>query len=140
MNTKKFLAPLLLSLFLFACTTQFATLPTGKKIDSRLVGVWNGAENDQQIEGLQKSWEMNRRADGTFTLDFKFTQDGKSQETVEIGEWWIAGGKFYEFHEGSGETDIYQYTVLNEDQIKFKSLKMSQTMTQNSYEFIDNRK
>ena len=140
MHTKNFITTLLLSLFLFSCTTQLTKLPTGKKIDSRLVGEWTGAEKDKQIEGVQKSWEMNRRADGTFTLDFKFTQDGETQQTEEIGEWWIADGKFYEFHQGSGETNTYEYTVLNEDQVKFKSLKMSQDMSRESYEFIDKRK
>ena len=83
---------------------------------------------------------MTRNADGTFVLDFVFTQNGRSQETQETGNWWVEGNKFYEFHEESGKTDIYTYSVLNENQIKFKSQTISIDMNNDSYEFIDTRK
>ncbi|MGZ5212031.1 MAG: lipocalin family protein [Kaistella sp.] len=132
---------LLLMLLSFAsCTTQLKTLENGKKIDNRLVGVWSGSEKDQQIDGIEKKWDMTRNADGTFVLDFVFTQNGRSQETQETGMWWVEGNKFYEFHEESGKTDIYTYSVLSENQIKFKSQSISVGMNNDSYEFIDTRK
>ncbi|MGZ5273045.1 MAG: lipocalin family protein [Kaistella sp.] len=132
---------LLLMLLSFAsCTTQLKTLENGKKIDNRLVGVWSGSEKDQQIDGIEKKWDMTRNADGTFVLDFVFTQNGRSQETQETGNWWVEGNKFYEFHEESGKTDIYTYSVLSENQIKFKSQSISVGMNNDSYEFIDTRK
>ncbi|MBH1959553.1 MAG: hypothetical protein I8H68_05545 [Flavobacteriia bacterium] len=131
---------LLMVLFFASCTTQLKTLENGKKIDNRLVGVWSGSEKDQQIDGIEKKWDMTRNADGTFVLDFVFTQNGRSQETQETGNWWVEGNKFYEFHEESGKTDIYTYSVLNENQIKFKSQTISIDMNNDSYEFIDTRK
>ncbi|MGZ5188043.1 MAG: lipocalin family protein [Kaistella sp.] len=131
---------LLMVLFFTSCTTQLKTLENDKKIDNRLVGVWSGSEKDQQIDGIEKKWDMTRNADGTFVLDFVFTQNGRSQETQETGMWWVEGNKFYEFHEESGKTDIYTYSVLSENRIKFKSQSISVGMNNDSYEFIDTRK
>ncbi len=133
------LALLMLSYLVISCTGKFTTLSNGNKIDKRLTGIWTGFEKDQQIEGLEKKWNMTRNADGTFLLDFEFTQDGTTQSTQEAGTWWVEGDKFYEFHEDSGETDVYTYTVLNENQIKFKSEKMSVGMNNNAYEFVDTK-
>ncbi|ACU07488.1 hypothetical protein FIC_01038 [Flavobacteriaceae bacterium 3519-10] len=131
---------LLVSLVFSSCSTNLLSVANGKKIDNRLVGVWSGSEKDQQLEGVEKSWDMTRNADGTFVLDFIFTQDGRSQETQETGNWWVQGNKFYEYHEESGKTDVYTYTVLNENQIKFKSESISVGMNNDGYEFIDSRK
>lgn len=131
---------LLMAFLAMSCTNQVKTLENGKKIDNRLVGVWSGFEKDQQIEGVEKKWEMTRNADGTFILDFVFTQNGRTQETQETGNWWVEGNKFYEFHEESGKTDVYTYSVLNENQVKFKSQSISISMSNDSYEFTDTRK
>ena len=130
----------LMMIFAISCSTQMTTLENGKKIDNRLVGVWSGSEKDQQIDGVSKKWDMTRNADGTFILDFVFTQNGRTQETQETGNWWIKGNKFYEYHEESGKTDVYTYSVLNENQIKFKSQSISVGMNNDSYEFTDTRK
>lgn len=139
-NLKSGIFLLLLAFLAMSCTNQVKTLENGKKIDNRLVGVWSGSEKDQQIEGVEKKWEMTRNADGTFILDFVFTQNGRTQETQETGNWWIEGNKFYEFHEESGKTDVYTYSVLNENQVKFKSQSISISMSNDSYEFVDTRK
>ncbi|MBU4539280.1 MAG: hypothetical protein L6264_05435 [Weeksellaceae bacterium] len=131
---------LLVSFLVISCSNQLKTLENGKKIDSRLVGVWSGSEKDQQIDGIEKKWDMTRNGDGTFILDFVFTQNGRSQKSQETGNWWVEGNKFYEFHEESGKTDIYTYSVLNENQVKFKSQSISVNMNNDSYEFIDTRK
>ncbi|MBU8882393.1 hypothetical protein KSK37_04760 [Kaistella sp. DKR-2] len=131
---------LLMSFLVISCSNHVKTLENGKKIDSRLVGVWSGSEKDQQIEGVEKKWDMTRNADGTFILDFVFTQNGLSQKTQETGNWWVEGNKFYEFHEESEQTDVYTYSVLNKNQVKFKSQSISISMSNDSYEFIDTRK
>lgn len=134
------LVVMLMTFFVVSCSTQYKTLENGKKIDNRLVGVWSGAEKDQQIDGVSKKWDMTRNADGTFILDFVFTQNGRTQEIQETGNWWIEGNKFYEYHEESGKTDVYTYSVLNENQIKFKSQSISVGMNNDSYEFTDTRR
>lgn len=140
-NLKKitfvFLCILGLNSFLNA---QLKTLSNGKQIDEKLVGVWVGSENDKQIDGVSKEWEMTRNEDGTFILDFTFTQNGKSQNTQETGDWWIENGKFHEYHAGSDLTDTYEYKPMGTTRVKFKSINMSMEMNTDSYEFIDTRK
>ncbi len=109
--------------------------------DNRFVGVWIGAEKDNQEEGMSKEWTMTRNADGSFLLDFKTKRKGyKPDRFTEKGKWWIKDKKFYEYHENSGMTDVYTFEVLNENQIKFKVFDLSFDQNNNSYEFIDTRK
>lgn len=136
-NYLKFILLLLVST---SCHNDFTKLSSGKEIDKRLVGVWLGSEKGEQFEGVQKSWEMTRIADGTFILDFKFIKNGISQGHHETGTWWIEEGKFHEFHDNSKETDVYNYKVLDDKRIKFSSEQMSVEMNSDNYEFIDVRK
>lgn len=130
-----------LLLYVFAsCTNGLTKISPGKNIDNRLVGVWAGSEQDQQIEGTQKSWEMTRNNDGTFLLNFKTSVEGESDEHTETGNWWVKNGKFYEFHDDSGKTDVYKYDVLDRNRIKFISKKIKVEMNTKNYEFIDTRK
>ena len=126
--------------FLLSCSNKLITLENGRKIDSKLVGTWVGSEKDKQMEGLEKSWEMIRYSDGTFVLDFKITIEGETNSTLEKGNWWVEKGLFYEFHQVSGKTDIYNYKILDDDRIKFLSKHMSMEMNNEIYEFIDTRK
>ncbi len=121
---------------LTSCSTYLKKISTGKSIDTRLIGVWYGSEIDKQIEGVEKKWEMTRREDGTFTLNFTFTQNGKPKNTIETGHWWIQDGEFHEYHDFSGNTDVYKYKILNIDQIKFIAKNMSIEMAAESYEFM----
>ncbi len=139
MKTKFYLFTIL-TFLLLSCSSKLKILENGKRIDESLVGTWVGSEKDKQIEGAEKSWEMIRRLDGTFTLDFKFKMNGKIQQHKENGSWWIENGKFHELHDVSGKTDIYKYKVLDENRIKFISQQISVEMNNENYEFIDTRK
>jgi hypothetical protein len=127
-------------LILTSCTTHLKTIDSGKKIDTRLIGVWYGSEKDKQVDGMEKKWEMTRLVDGTFTLNFTFIENGQSQTSKETGNWWVENGTFMEFHEVSGNTDMYKYKVLNNEQIKFIAKNISVDMASENYEFIDTRK
>lgn len=135
-----FIQLVLLLLVLSSCNKDLTKIASGKKIDDRLVGVWAGSEKDQQIDGVQKVWEMKRNSDGTFLLHFKMIVNGESNEHTETGKWWVQNGKFYEFHDDSGETDTYKYEVLDNNRIKFISKQINVEMNSESYEFIDTRK
>jgi hypothetical protein len=128
------------SIVFVSCSNKLIHLENGKKIDSRLVGTWIGSEKDKQLAGSEKSWEMIRKADGTFSLDFKVINNGKTYKFIETGTWWIAKGKFHEFHKESGKTDIYAYKVLNANSIQFTAEQISVEMNAESYVFIDTRK
>ena len=136
-NHLKFIS---LFLILVSCQNGLTELSSGKEIDDKLVGVWVGSEKNKQIEGVEKTWEMKRNSDGKFELDFNFTENGKSYELHETGNWWIEKGRFYEFHDTSGKTDIYKYEVLDDNRIKFSSKQIGVEMNTDNYEFIDTRK
>ncbi|MGG5578306.1 lipocalin family protein [Myroides sp. C15-4] len=127
-------------LFFTSCGSHLITVNNEKQIDKRLVGTWGGSEKDEQMEGLEKQWEMQRKADGTFVLDFSYKLDGNANNGIEKGNWWVENGKFYEFHEYSGQTDVYQYEVLDKNRIKFSAEKISVDMATENYTFIDTRK
>ena len=135
----KSLILLFIGIISISCSSM-KTLTNGDVIDTKLVGVWEGSEDNQQEEGMSKQWVMTRNANGTFVLDFKAQSEGKNMAFTETGKWWIEEGKFYEFHKESGLTDVYEYTILNKDQIKFKSTKMALEMENSAYEFVDTRK
>lgn len=135
-----YVAVIFCSLFLISCGNTFSTLSNGKQIDSRLAGEWAGSETDKQIAGMTKEWIMTRKSDGTFVLDFTFTQDGETNKNKETGNWWVQDGKFFEEHSESGMADIYTYEVLDKNRIKFKAVHNSMDMNTESYEFIDTRK
>lgn len=140
---------ILLPLFLLvfstsACGPQrhFAQLTSGQSIDQRLVGSWGGSETDDQLEGMKKSWVMERTESGTFSLDFQVTYRGQApQQIIETGRWWIKDGLFYEYHNVSGQTDVYAYDVLNKQQIRFRSHTLSSggAHDDDAYTFVDTR-
>ena len=51
--------------------------------------MFKGPEQDQQIEGAHKEWEMTRNSDGTFLLNFKTIIKGESNQHTETGNWWV---------------------------------------------------
>ena len=124
-----------------SCSTPgyLAKTSGGKVIDTRLVGDWEGSEEDNQLKGMTKHWQMQRTADGKFILNFNVTIEGESKPFTEKGSWWVKDGKFYELHDVSGKTDMYEYTILNESQVKFKTISLGIDHTNQEYEFIDTR-
>lgn len=141
MKIKLILGFISISLLLISCGTKgyFEKLENGKTIDKRLVGVWEGNESGNLIEGMSSEWKMIRNIDGTFSLEVKANYNGEIIEGTENGIWWIENGFFHEYHYVSGGTDIYNYEVLNKNQIRFKAEKMSIEVVNENYEFIDTK-
>ena len=128
---------IIIAVLVSSCSTLTKT--SENKIDPKLVGVWEGSETDQQVKGIKKEWKMTRNEDGTFTLLFKTTNQDEVEEFTESGKWWVQGNKFHELHEDSGKTDIYNYTVLNNQEIKFEMQKTAMEFNEPNYTFIDKR-
>ncbi|MEM7574037.1 MAG: hypothetical protein AAF433_14110 [Bacteroidota bacterium] len=131
---------LLLCLISLGCGPQryMTTISPDKDIDQRLVGVWAGSEEDQEYQGLHKSWVMTREADGSFVLDFQVSWNGgPPEQVIKTGRWWIQDGRFHEYHDSSGATDIYEYEPLSKEQILFRASAMASG--NNDYKFIDSR-
>lgn len=132
---------LILVLLVNFCNAQENILPPKKiKLEKELVGIWVGSEKGKQIENIEKSWVMERKKDGTFTLHFTTKENDVTDTFVETGKCWTENGKFYEYHEDSQNTDIYTYEVLNKNQIKFKMVSSALEFNSTEpYEFIDTR-
>ncbi|MCW3162715.1 hypothetical protein [Chryseobacterium oryctis] len=133
---KTILAALIL---VFGTISAQKTKTQVNKIDKNLVGLWKGGEKDQQIEGMEKLWIMERKEDGTFMLLFTTVQDCQVNQHIEKGQWWIENGEFHELHFDSGSTDVYTYELLDKSRVKFKSKSMTMDMTNSEYTFIDTK-
>jgi hypothetical protein len=91
--------------------------------DVKLVGVWKGSEKNMEQEGIEKHWILQRYENGKYVIMFTY-KDGCDVETLsEKGEWWTKEGKFYEKN-GSHNTDIYSYEVVN-DNVVYKSIELN---------------
>lgn len=128
------------TLLFFSSCSHFKSISDNKKIDVRLVGTWVGEEEDKQVKGVVKKWEMQRDNTGKFRLFFKFTVEGKVREIVEDGTWWIENGLFYEYHNSSKLTDTYKYIVINSDLVKFEMQSSDVDFNSDEYIFLDARK
>ena len=138
-KTKSLLVILtMISLVFTSCLTT-KTITNGKQIDKRLVGIWQGSEKDQQVLGIEKKWEMNRKKNGTFSLNFTTIQDGETDKFIEKGNWWVEGNTFFEYHKNSGKTDSYKFTILNEEQVKFEMIYTDIDFAESNYSFIDTK-
>lgn len=110
-----------------------------KSCDPRLVGIWVGVERNQEREGLEKQWRMERTEDGKFELLFKILDNGFYREYNETGTWYTIENRFYEYHDSSGKTDVYEFEVLDDKRIKFSSIAMSYDTNAEIYSFIDTK-
>lgn len=136
----KLMTPLVILALSVSCqSSNLVSASDGKKVDKRLVGKWGGSEIDNQVVGMKKEWVMTRTPDGRFSLDFKITNGGTTDSWIEEGNWWVDKDKFYEYHEDSGKTDIYDYKVLSADQIQFRAISIGVEVDNEAYTFIDQR-
>lgn len=136
-----FIFILMFSLTSCGVNQYLSEIDNEKTIDARLVGEWKGGETGHQFKDTTKEWIMTRNSDGTFLLDFRVTSGGITQKYEESGNWWVENGLFHEFHEYSGKTDLYEYKLLNNDQVKFKAIssEVEHDNTEEAYEFIDTK-
>lgn len=131
---------IMFTILLFSSCSHYKTISENKKIDTRLVGTWVGEEEDKQMKGVKKQWEMVRDNKGNFQLLFKFIVDGIVKEHKEVGTWWVENGIFYEYHANSTLTDEYKFEVVHKDLIKFTMQKSGVDFNSEEYIFFDARK
>ncbi len=103
---------------LFGCSTITDSHPP-LRIDNRLVGVWSGEHEEQ--DGSTRSWTQERRADGTYSIDFIFMErDGMISRLTETGRWWVKDGLFHELElPYMRRPDSYQYRFKDNRCIEF---------------------
>lgn len=141
MNKFTLVLGIIVSLTIISCSTSKQLSQRQiNELDKALVGVWIGSEIGQQLKDIKREWEMVRNEDGTFILFFKTYYPTYTYEHEETGYWWTKNGRFYEHHTGY-HTDVYQYQVLNENEVMFTAIKLkSYSESDGTYIFIDKRK
>lgn len=117
-TVNKIFAVTLLLFFLPGCGTIIASKQQ-PFIDVKLIGVWSGEFLEEG--GLLKRWTQIRNADGSYTIDFSFTDSsGESQHFTESGRWWIENGLFHEISLPDMKLpDKYQYSFKEKDCVQF---------------------
>ena len=129
---------ILIAILISITTLSFICPKDNKKDEQRFIGSWTGSEVDNQRLGLTKHWIQNRYKDGTFILMFTTIENCEVDHLVERGKWKIKDGVFYEYH-NDGKTDIYNYEIIDDNQIKFKAKQMGIVQNNEQYEFIDTK-
>lgn len=109
------------------------------KLDEKMFGSWKGSENDNQRKGLVKYQIQHRFEDGTFLLLFTAIENGEVESFVEKGQWWVENGEFHELHFNSGKTDVYTYSFIDKNHVKFKAKNVGVNFENSGYEFIDTK-
>lgn len=87
----------ILAVLSIAALSGCESIPTDHRsvIDDKLIGTWTGEYSEK--DGATKSWTQQRKADGTYSIDFKFmAQDGTINRFSEAGQWWVKDGLFHE--------------------------------------------
>ncbi|MCQ9633459.1 hypothetical protein MP477_00660 [Chryseobacterium sp. WG23] len=120
------------------CLTSF-TFAQKKEYDQKIIGCYKGSEQNQQVDGTSKYWVSCRLDKGKSVLLFvAIDKDGKVTQTTENGNWWTNNGKYYELHNYDNVTDIYNYQILENGDVKFKSIELM-GKEDSTYEFTDSK-
>lgn len=108
------------------------------EVDERFVGIWSGTDHGKFFKGETNSWLVNRKADGTMTVNFKtIYSDDRVTFSEDVGIWCAIGEEYYEFRESDEKADIYTYIFLSKDSIHF--IINEELKEEEPYNFIDNR-
>ncbi len=109
---------MLLTVSLLGCSA-IAVVNQRSFIDVKLIGVWEGEYVEES--GTVKKWTQIRNADGTYTIEFSFTElDDTVKSFTESGRWWVKGSFFYEVALPQEERpDKYQYFFKKKDCVSF---------------------
>ena len=126
----------LITFLTIALLLVFGFRVNDNKHDSKLVGIWKGFEKDKQIEGVEKHWIQERFKDGTYIIMFTVLENCEVKTFTEKGNWWTEKGKFYEVTDGTEDIDSYNYEVVDNLVVQFKSIKLTGEDNTN-YEFMD---
>ena len=133
-KTKIVLALILAMVFQAGCSTIDKSSPNDVPKDIRriFVGTWEGEYVNKQGR-TERTWIQKRSADGTYIIDFFHHTERGIYHSRQQGKWWIDGRRFYEIApKVMKEPDVYQFRIVNKDEVHFKSIKKD-------YEFTDRR-
>jgi len=106
---------------------------------TRLVGNWQG-QRDQEGKCSFMAWKMARTLDGKFEVTF-YADPGKKQILgEEKGRWEVKDGKLSLFTDGVPTPDIYVYTFIDDNSVKFSRVRADPSADcVADYEFTEHR-
>lgn len=108
------------------------------EVNEKFVGIWSGTDHGKFFKGETNSWLVNRKADGTMTVNFKtIHSDDRITFSEDDGIWCAIGDEYYEFRESDEKADIYTFIFLSKDSIHF--IINEELKEEEPYNFIDNR-
>jgi len=89
-------------------------------LDVKLIGVWSGEYLEEG--GTLKRWKQTRNADGSYIIEFSFTEkDETARDFTESGRWWIKDGLFHEIAlPEKGHPDKYRYSFKKKGCVSFQ--------------------
>ena len=87
--------------------------------DEALVGTWTGETMDEEKQ-IYRTWVQRRDDDGTYSIIFIQIEPAHMNRTVEVGNWWVTNGVFYEIApELMNAPDAYDYRLIGPELIEF---------------------
>lgn len=122
----------------FVCLVS-SSADAAEPIDQRIVGTWQGMrEESGKCEFL--AWNSNFAPDGRFEISFFADKERTKSVQTERGNWKANGGKNELKTDGVPTAEVYLYTVIDDDTIKYvNTVKDPSADCQADYEFIEHR-
>lgn len=107
--------------------------------DAALMGTWEG-ERDSSTQCQFLAWTTEYRPDGIFLTNF-YRESEKSRKIYSsYGYWAAAKGRLILTVHGQGGYDMYSYTVIDANTIRFTSVSTyANADCKEHYVFIDHR-
>jgi hypothetical protein len=134
LNRNIFLAGILLIASLAGCSMDDPAYH-----DAALMGEWEG-ERDPATKCQFLAWTGEYRPDGTFSTRFYRESEKIKKIYTKYGYWVAAKGKLILTVHGQGWYDIYNYTVIDANTIRFTSISTyANADCKEHYVFIDHR-
>lgn len=121
----------------FACF--ISSVATAAPLDQRIIGAWQGMrEASSKCEFL--AWNSKFSADGRFEISFFADKDRTKSVQTERGTWQANGGKNELKTDGVPTTEVYLYTVIDDNTIKYvNTVSDPSADCQADYEFTERR-
>lgn len=128
------------SLISVAILSLISTLSTAAEtLDQRIVGSWQGMR-EQTGKCRFLAWSSKFSADGRFEISFFADKERLKSVQTERGSWKASSGESELKTDGVQTPEVYLYTVINDDTIKYvNTVKDPTADCQADYEFTEYR-
>ncbi|WP_291933316.1 lipocalin family protein [Limnohabitans sp.] len=108
-------------------------------LDPRLVGSWQGMR-EQSGKCQFLAWNSKFSANGNFEISFFADKERLKPVQIERGNWKASNGKSELKTDGVLTSEVYIYTIINDDTIKYvNTVKDPTADCQADYEFTEYR-